>query len=312
MRIRAKQGQLRGFRENFNSMQKSNNQFLQVSINFHQFPILKFIEICCFCIVILIFDIWILNFSGTLSFAQGTDIDFNLDVTSKTKATPNLIKKPGIDLSGRGFSSDPTWPQNLACPEVLAQLEQYPDLQGGIFRLQFDLWGFAELAKNKQMQAGFLENYSAVIRNINAKGGITLLVLYGMPPGLGKVLDKTSSPWDIKAFKELVKEIIRYFSCQKCYNIWYEVWNAPDLDNFFLGEKQEYCPECCYVVPIIAKCDMMDSEFIMRALNHLEMNGSIAAPGFKPAEGIIIYHTAGNLYFKKTILNDEKGKDADK
>jgi len=79
-----------------------------------------------------------------------------------------------------------------------------------------------------------------------------------------------------------------------------------------LGEKQEYCPECCYVVPIIAKCDMMDSEFIMRALNHLEMNGSIAAPGFKPAEGIIIYHTAGNLYFKKTILNDEKGKDADK
>jgi len=221
-------------------MQKSNNQFLQVSINFHQFPILKFIEICCFCIVILIFDIWILNFSGTLSFAQGTDIDFNLDVTSKTKATPNLIKKPGIDLSGRGFSSDPTWPQNLACPEVLAQLEQYPDLQGGIFRLQFDLWEFAELAKNKQMQAGFLENYSAVIRNINAKGGITLLVLYGMPPGLGKVLDKTSSPWDIKAFKELVKEIIRYFSCQKCYNIWYEVWNAPDLDDFFLGEKQEY------------------------------------------------------------------------
>jgi len=26
-------------------------------------------------------------------------------------------------------------------------------------------------------------------------------------------------------------------------------------------------------------------------------------------EGIVIYHTAGNLYFKKTIENDKKGKD---
>ncbi|MBU0549352.1 MAG: hypothetical protein KKH80_01645 [Candidatus Omnitrophica bacterium] len=172
--------------------------------------------------------------------AQENGIDFNLDITSKTKATPSLLEKPGIDLSGRGFQNDPTWPHNLSAYDALNQLDQYLDLQGGIFRLQFDLWEFVQLAKNKQMQSRFLENYSLVIKNINASGGITLLNLYGMPPGLGKVLDKKSSPWDIKAFKELLKDIIRYFSCEKGYNIWYEVWNAPDLDDFFIGQKQEY------------------------------------------------------------------------
>ncbi len=189
--------------------------------------------------LITVFLVW-LTFTTSDVFAEGSVIDFNLDVTGKTKATPNLLKKPGIDLSGRGFYNDPTWPQNLAASEVLVQLEKDLDLQGGIFRLQFDLWEFIQLSRNKQMQVKFLENYSTVINNINAAGGITLLNLYGMPPGLGKVLDKKSSPWDIKAFKALIKDVIRYLSCEKGYNIWYEIWSAPDSESFFLGQKKEY------------------------------------------------------------------------
>jgi hypothetical protein len=78
--------------------------------------------------------------------------------------------------------------------------------------------------------------------------------------------------------------------------------------NQELKDKQEYCPECCYVVPIICRCDMTDTEFIMRALSHLEINGSYASPGFMKPEGIVIYHKAGNYYFKKTIENDERRK----
>ncbi|MFH1339557.1 MAG: cellulase family glycosylhydrolase [Candidatus Omnitrophota bacterium] len=176
----------------------------------------------------------------SVSFAQGSDIDFTLDVTGKTRATPNLLRKPGIDLNGRGFHNDPTWPQNLSARGALDFLEEKLNLQGGVFRLQFDLWEFVQLAKNKQMQTKFLDNYSEVIKNINAAGGIIILNLYGMPPGLGEVLDKKSSPWNIKAFKELVKDIIRFLSCEKGYDIWYEVWNAPDLDDFFIGQKQKY------------------------------------------------------------------------
>ena len=190
--------------------------------------------------LILIFNIiFFLSFSDSI-FAQETYIDFNLDITSKTKATPTLVNRPGVDLSGRGFHDKPTWPQNLAAPEAIDNLEKNLDLRGGIFRIQFDLWEFIQLAKNKEMQARLLSNYAEVIKNINAVGGIAIVNLYGMPPGLGKVLDKKSSPWDLRAFKELVKNIIRYLSCEKGYDVWYEVWNAPDLEDFFLGEKREY------------------------------------------------------------------------
>ncbi|KKK97207.1 hypothetical protein LCGC14_2655100, partial [marine sediment metagenome] len=35
---------------------------------------------------------------------------------------------------------------------------------------------------------------------------------------------------------------------------------------------------------------------------------SLAAPGFKEPEGIIIYHIAANQMFKKTFDHDEKHK----
>lgn len=37
----------------------------------------------------------------------------------------------------------------------------------------------------------------------------------------------------------------------------------------------------------------------------LEINGSYASLGFMEPEGIVIFHAAGNVRFKKTIKNDE-------
>lgn len=66
-------------------------------------------------------------------------------------------------------------------------------------------------------------------------------------------------------------------------------------------------PACCDVVPVLAN-GPFDTIFINSTLLTLKLNGSAAAPGFMKPEGIIIYHTAGNLLFKKTIEGDEKGK----
>lgn len=66
-------------------------------------------------------------------------------------------------------------------------------------------------------------------------------------------------------------------------------------------------PSCCHVVPTLYKGDF-DTAKIQEVLDNLALNGSIAAPGFMNPEGIIIFHTQGNLMFKKTIKNDEKGK----
>ena len=63
-------------------------------------------------------------------------------------------------------------------------------------------------------------------------------------------------------------------------------------------------PKCCYVVPILYE-GIFDMGRIAENLSALATYGSIASLGFMKPEGIVIYHKAGNYYFKKTILNDE-------
>jgi hypothetical protein len=66
-------------------------------------------------------------------------------------------------------------------------------------------------------------------------------------------------------------------------------------------------PSCCHVVPILwtGILDDLDSKAI---LNGLALNGSVAAPGFKKPEGIVIYHVAAGQLFKKTLDKDDEPK----
>ncbi|MDD5006336.1 MAG: RNA ligase family protein [Candidatus Omnitrophica bacterium] len=78
----------------------------------------------------------------------------------------------------------------------------------------------------------------------------------------------------------------------------------------YFRDKEKYPndkPDCCYVVPVLYQ-GLFDTECVKIELNGLERRGSDAAPGFMNPEGIVIYHTAANMMFKKTIKNDEKGK----
>ncbi|MGA2775170.1 MAG: cellulase family glycosylhydrolase [Candidatus Omnitrophota bacterium] len=174
-----------------------------------------------------------LNFS----FAQGDDLEFNIDLNSPTVSLP-AIYKPNVDLSGRGVYS-PGWPQSLSSKEVV-EIWQKDIGFSGFYRIQYNLWEINELAKNKDEQKKLLENYDNVIKSISDSGAVVILDIFGTPAGMGRVLDKKSAPVDLDAFKKLIKDTVRELSCNKKYNIWYEVWNAPDLDDFFLGRQQEY------------------------------------------------------------------------
>ncbi|MFA5344863.1 MAG: hypothetical protein WC315_01120 [Candidatus Omnitrophota bacterium] len=188
-----------------------------------------------FCLFIL----FIVHCPGFLvCSAQEGDIEFNLDIKSGTVPLSRVFR-PGIDLSGRGFSRLSDWPKTLAVPEVLDSWQKDIGFNG-IFRLSYNLWEINELAKDKDLQNKLLANYEGVLQKISAAGGIAIVSIFGTPAGQGKVLDKRSPPVDFRAFKKLVKKQIKNLSCDKRYNIWYEVWSAPDLDDFFLGRKQEY------------------------------------------------------------------------
>lgn len=70
-------------------------------------------------------------------------------------------------------------------------------------------------------------------------------------------------------------------------------------------------PKCCHVVPVLAS-GMFDTVMAENWVNRLRLDGSYAAPGFMKPEGIVVFHAAANLCFKKTLDKDEewKGKSA--
>lgn len=66
-------------------------------------------------------------------------------------------------------------------------------------------------------------------------------------------------------------------------------------------------PACIGLVPVLYR-GLFDTQAAKDALLDLQVNGSKAAPGFMDPEGIVIFHTAGQVGFKKTIKNDESPK----
>lgn len=66
-------------------------------------------------------------------------------------------------------------------------------------------------------------------------------------------------------------------------------------------------PACCSVVPELYRGEF-NTLSVENVLAELRMFGSKAAPGFMKPEGVVIYHTAAQFGFKKTIEHDESPK----
>lgn len=184
----------------------------------------------------ILFIILFFNLSFSFVFAQTEDLNYSLDINSNTASLPKIFSS-NIDLSGKGISADKTWSQTLASKELVEQWNKEIS-NSQIYRMQFNLWESQQLTKEEQDK--FIDNYANLIKNLNDKGAIVLLDFFGTPQGMGKVLDKKSVPADYSQYKQLVKQYIREFSCNRKLKIWYEVWTAPDLEEFFLGTTQDY------------------------------------------------------------------------
>lgn len=76
------------------------------------------------------------------------------------------------------------------------------------------------------------------------------------------------------------------------------------------GQPEKYqtvLPSCCRLVPVLYEgpFETLTCELV---LDELKDTGSIAAPEFDKPEGLVCYHVAGNIAFKKTIEKDETPK----
>ena len=70
---------------------------------------------------------------------------------------------------------------------------------------------------------------------------------------------------------------------------------------------QDVLPPCCGLVPVLY-AGLFDTAMVDRCLDRLRLNGSVAAPGFEKPEGVVVFHTAGNVGFKKTLDKDDVPK----
>ena len=66
-------------------------------------------------------------------------------------------------------------------------------------------------------------------------------------------------------------------------------------------------PKCCSVVPVLFE-GIFNSVNIESTLNVLAVEGSKAFPTYPHPEGIVIWHKAAQIYFKKTIEKDDEWK----
>ena len=77
--------------------------------------------------------------------------------------------------------------------------------------------------------------------------------------------------------------------------------------NSGLVKMQDVLPPCCHLVPVLYR-GVFTTEACENALAWLRENGSAASPGFRKPEGIVCFHVAANVGFKKTLEKDETPK----
>lgn len=98
-----------------------------------------------------------------------------------------------------------------------------------------------------------------------------------------------------------------------------EWWGSGIQRGYGLGEKRfslfnthrwsnpEERPACCDVVPVLYEGPFSTS-IVNDTVTALAMNGSVASPGFKRPEGVVVFHAAQNSLFKVTCEKDEAPK----
>ena len=66
-------------------------------------------------------------------------------------------------------------------------------------------------------------------------------------------------------------------------------------------------PAHCHVVPTLYQGEF-DMDEVDTCIDMLNTRGSLASPGFRKPEGIVLYHPRGNVYFKATLEDDDLPK----
>lgn len=79
------------------------------------------------------------------------------------------------------------------------------------------------------------------------------------------------------------------------------------LFNVSRWQDEDVRPRCCGVVPVLYSGPFYQSNIDL-AMYVLGDRGSVAAPGYRKPEGIVVFHTVSGHLYKQTIEKDDAPK----
>lgn len=88
------------------------------------------------------------------------------------------------------------------------------------------------------------------------------------------------------------------------------VWKSVPSDKKgieFSATLSEELPACVGLVPVLHQ-GHFSTGLVETCARNLREGGSVAAPGFRNPEGLVVYHTAANLCLKMTLEKDDEPK----
>lgn len=86
-----------------------------------------------------------------------------------------------------------------------------------------------------------------------------------------------------------------------------EALEIPSQDPRVPPKVQQRPPLCCDVVYVMYR-GIFDTMVVDECISTLRRLGSAVVPHFMKPEGVVVYHTAGNIAFKKTLEKDDMPK----
>lgn len=121
-------------------------------------------------------------------------------------------------------------------------------VKGALVRLGLDL----ERIRDPAFLDRHIESLDRHIESVKAAGGEPLIFVYGVPVALSRPLPDSAkraatprrfdvTPKNLATWRDLIRKVILRYNRDKRFQIKYlEVWNEPDLREFWLGTQEEF------------------------------------------------------------------------
>lgn len=255
----------------------------------------KMLYISTILMVLLASFFLIANRGGTESARVASDIlTIRVDAEKDLGQIPYLLR-PGI---GNIWGPDPN-----EAPSPRIQRKFIRDMKVGLVRISVER--ILGSSKNYDDFIKKLNLYDGLILDIVKRGGSPIILIAQMPrwlaskgsqkrpSGFSWTISQTSPPKDYEMWAKVVSAIVGHYNKELGMDLRYEIWNEPDLTEFWTGTAEDYLKLYKYSVLGAKRADFK-----------AKLGGGVAwwSAGMQAIGGVDEWKETDENYLKNSLL----------